>query len=51
MKLSGIISRSMRNFLCVRGFASLKELGEYSHADDDIQRDLIHSHKDQMAQF
>ena len=51
MKLSGIISRSMRNFLCVRGFASLKELGEYSHADDDIQHDLIHSHKDQMAQF
>lgn len=51
MKLSGIISRAMRNFLCVRGFASLKELGEYSRADDDIQRDLIHSHKDQMAQF
>lgn len=51
MKLSGIISKSMRNFLCIRGFASLKELGENSHADDDIQRDLIHSHKDQMAAF
>ncbi|MPM06968.1 hypothetical protein SDC9_53272 [bioreactor metagenome] len=51
MKLSGIINRSMRNFLCIRGFASLKELGSVSCADEEIQRDLIGTHKDEMAAF
>jgi len=51
MKFSGIISRSMRNFLCIRGYASFKDLGSISCADDDIQRDLIDEHRDEMAAF
>ena len=51
MKLSGIIDFSMNNFLCIRGFASLKDLYRASIPYPDVQRNLIETHKGEMAQF
>ena len=51
MRLTGIIDYTMDNFLCVRGFASMLELSEISKSDENIQRDLIDSHRGEMEAF
>lgn len=51
MRLTGIIDCTMDNFLCVRGFASILELSEISKPDENIQRDLIESHRGEMEAF
>jgi hypothetical protein len=51
MKLSGIIDFSMNNFLCIRGFAPIKDLFKSSKPHPDVQRDLIEKHKGEMAKF
>lgn len=51
MRLTGVIDYTMDNFLCVRGFASMLELSEISKADENIQRDLIESHRGKMEAF
>ena len=49
--LSGILSYSMGNFLCLRGTAPFKLLSKISEPNPDIQRDLIELHKNEMANF
>lgn len=51
MKISGIIDFSMDNFLCIRGFAHLKDLYMISESIPEIQRSLIEEHKGEMADF
>ena len=51
IKLSGILEYSMGNFLCLRGFASLKLLSAVSKPKPEVQRDLIADHKGEMAAF
>ena len=51
IKLSGIIDYSMGGFLCLRGYASIKQLSEISKPNDEIQRSLIEDHKGEMANF
>lgn len=51
MRLTGIIDYTMDNFLCIRGFASMLELSEISKPDENIQRDLIESHRGEMEAF
>lgn len=50
-KLSGILEYSMGGFLCLRGFASFKELSRISKENPDVQRKLIEEHKGEMADF
>ncbi len=51
IKLSGILQYSMGNFLCLRGFASFKMLSAISAPNPAIQRELIETHKGEMANF
>lgn len=51
VKLSGILEYSMGGFLCLRGFASFKELSRISKENPDVQRKLIEDHKGEMADF
>ena len=51
MKLSGMLSKIMDNYLCLRGVASIKALAEISEVNPDIQRDLLEAHKDEMTEF
>lgn len=51
MKLSGIIEFTMGNFLCIRGYASFKDLARISEPNPDYQRPLIDDHKGEMAKF
>lgn len=51
IKLSGILEYSMGNFLCLRGFASLKLLSAVSKPNPQVQRDLRADHKGEMAAF
>ncbi|MDO4815201.1 MAG: hypothetical protein Q4A83_01165 [Bacillota bacterium] len=51
VKLSGILEYSMGGFLCLRGFASFKELSRISKENPDVQRKLIEDHKGEMATF
>lgn len=51
MRLTGIIDFTMDNFLCIRGFAPMLELAEISKADENIQRDLDKSHREDMEAF
>lgn len=51
IKLSGILDYSMGGFLCLRGFTSYKMLSEISQPNPDVQRDLIETHKGEMADF
>lgn len=51
IKLSGILEYSMGNFLCLRGFASLKLLSAVSKPKPEVQRDLNADHKGEMAAF
>ena len=51
MKLNGMLSKIMDNYLCLRGIASIKELAKMSEANPDLQRDLLEEHKDEMKIF
>ena len=51
MKLSGMLSKVMDNYLCLRGVAGIKALAEISEINPDIQRDLLETHKDEMKEF
>jgi hypothetical protein len=51
MKLSGMLSKVMDNYLCLRGVASIKALAEISEVNPDIQRSLLEEHKDEMKDF
>lgn len=51
MKLNGMLSKVMDNYLCLRGVASIKALAKLSEINPDIQRDLIEDHKDEMKEF
>lgn len=51
MKLNGMLSKIMDNYLCLRGVASLKALAKISEINPDIQRDLLEDHKDEMKDF
>ena len=51
MKLSGMLSKVMDNYLCLRGVAGIKALAEISEVNPDIQRDLLEAHKDEMKEF
>ncbi len=51
IKLSGILQYSMGGFLCLRGFASFKLLSAISEPNPEVQRELIDTHKGEMAKF
>jgi hypothetical protein len=51
MKLIGMLSKVMDNYLCLRGIAGIKELADISEVNPDIQRDLVEEHKDEMKDF
>lgn len=51
MKLKGILDFSLGNFLCLRGFAPMGELYDFSEPDESIQRDLLTDHRDEMVAF
>ena len=51
MKVSGMLSKIMDNYLCMRGVAGIKALAEISEINPDIQRDLLETHKDEMKEF
>ena len=51
MKLSGVFSKVMDNYLCLRGIADIKALAKVSEINPDIQRDLLEDHKDEMKDF
>lgn len=51
IKLSGILQYSMGGFLCLRGFASFKLLSAISEPNEQVQRELIDTHRGAMANF
>ena len=51
MKLKGAIDFSLGNFLCLRGFASMGELSDYSKADGSYQREPIPDQEEQLIRF
>jgi len=51
MKLNGMLSKVMDNYLCLRGIASIRDLARMSEVNPDIQRDLLEEHKDEMKDF
>jgi len=51
MKLNGMLSKVMDNYLCLRGIASIKTLAKISEINPDIQRNLLEDHKDEMKDF
>jgi len=51
MKLNGMLSRVLDNYLCLRGIAHIKALAEISEINPDIQRNLIEEHKHEMKDF
>ncbi len=51
IKLSGILQYSMGGFLCLRGFASFKLLSAVSEPNPEVQRELIETHRGEMADF
>lgn len=51
IKLSGLLEYSMGGFLCLRGFASFKLLSGISEPNPEVQRELIATHKGEMANF
>jgi hypothetical protein len=44
MKLTGMISKVMDNYLCLRGMASIRTLAQASEVNPDIQRNLLEEH-------
>lgn len=51
MILKGVLDTSLGNFLTLRGYASLDSIEKISVADENYQRDLISTHKDEIVNF
>jgi len=51
VKLKGILDFSLGNFLCLRGFAPMGALFDFSEPDPSFQRDLLKEHRDEMIAF
>ncbi len=51
MIIRGILDRSLSNQLCVRGFASIKQLARISKADYTYQRDLYDEQEEIVKRF
>lgn len=51
MKLNGVLSKIMDNYICLRGVANIKKLAEISEVNPDIQRNLIEEHRDEMKDY
>lgn len=51
MELKGILDFSLGNFLTLRGYATLGDLEKISLPDESFQRDLIHTHKQEIVDF
>lgn len=51
MIIRGILDRSLSNQLCIRGFASIKQLAGISKADYSYQRDLYGEQEDIVKKF
>lgn len=51
MILTGILERSLGNFTCLRGYASLKELAKISQANDTYQRALNKQHIKEIQNY
>ena len=51
MILQGILDRSLGNFICLRGFASLGDLYQISAPDPSYQRTLITHQQERMEKF
>lgn len=51
MLLRGVLARSFENILCLRGYATLKDLENLSFPDENYQRDEIETHSKDIAEF
>lgn len=51
MILTGILERSLGNFTCLRGYASLKELAKISEANETYQRALNKQHVKEIQDY
>ncbi len=51
MILQGVLDRSLGNFICLRGFASLGDLYQISAPDPSYQRTLITHQQERMEKF
>jgi nucleoside 2-deoxyribosyltransferase len=51
MIIRGILDRSLSNQLCIRGFASIKQLAHISKADYSYQRDLYGEQEEIVKRF
>lgn len=51
MILTGILERSLGNFTCLRGYASLKELAKISQANQTYQRALNKQHVKEIQDY
>ena len=51
MILTGILERSLGNFTCLRGYASLKELAKISQANETYQRALNKQHVKEIQNY
>ena len=51
MVLRGVLEKSFGSFLCLRGFATLKELADCSEPDDNYQREDDNEHVAELKDF
>ncbi len=51
MVFRGILAQSFGSFLCLRGFASLRDLAECSISDKNYQRPKVDEHIDEIVEF
>lgn len=51
MEFQGILTQSLGNFWCLRGYARLGDLAKVSKADPAFQRDLLREHRDEIVKF
>lgn len=51
MVLRGILEASFGNYVCIRGFAPLRDLAEHSKIDDSYQRHPDKKHVEEIAEF
>lgn len=51
MRFDGIIDTSLKGFICVRGYATVRDICKISKADPSYQRDLIPERKEMLEKF
>ena len=51
MVLRGVLDASFNNYVCIRGFAPLKDLAKYSKIDPKYQRQPNDEHVLEIADF